>query len=213
MSRGLFLDLDGTLADSLDLLRDVYFLFMKHYGREGTASEFETLNGPPLSKLVSYLAEKHQLTPPIAELRMKYQELVDTAYIDVRPNDGAREILATAVESGWFCGIVTSNSEKLTSQWLEKWKLSSYILSVTGKESVQMGKPHPEPYLIALRRLFCEPHLSLAVEDTVAGVEAATTAGIRTIAFVPAKSKQLGFSQSVPQIQNLTELSKWIAHA
>jgi phosphoglycolate phosphatase-like HAD superfamily hydrolase len=45
--RGLFVDLDGTLADSLGLLRKVYFRFMEKFGRKGSDSEFnQPARGP-----------------------------------------------------------------------------------------------------------------------------------------------------------------------
>jgi beta-phosphoglucomutase-like phosphatase (HAD superfamily) len=45
---GLFIDLDGTLADSLGVLRRVYFLFLREFDQEGSDAEFDRLNGPKI---------------------------------------------------------------------------------------------------------------------------------------------------------------------
>src|SRR5271166_2066937 len=57
--RGLFLDLDGTLADSLGVLRRVYFCFLREFNQEGSDAEFDRLNGPKLSEIVGALQKKY----------------------------------------------------------------------------------------------------------------------------------------------------------
>ena len=48
--KGLFIDLDGTLASSLTALKEVYFSFLTGLGAKGSEAEFQRLNGPPWSK-------------------------------------------------------------------------------------------------------------------------------------------------------------------
>jgi beta-phosphoglucomutase-like phosphatase (HAD superfamily) len=43
--RGMFLDMDGTLADSVSVLRRVYFRFLEKSGCVGSDTEFDALNG------------------------------------------------------------------------------------------------------------------------------------------------------------------------
>ena len=47
---------------------------------------------------------------------------------------------------------------------------------------VTKGKPHPEPYLMGLKKAGVEPHEAVVLENAPLGVEAASTAGIFTIA-------------------------------
>ncbi len=49
-------------------------------------------------------------------------------------------------------------------------------------EDVRIGKPDPEPFLVAAARLGVEPRASVVIEDALAGVEAALAAGMRCIA-------------------------------
>ena len=67
MSKGIFFDLDGTLADNLDLMFVVYKQFLERFGRHATQEEFKSLNGPPLPEIIGLLMKRHSLAGPEEE--------------------------------------------------------------------------------------------------------------------------------------------------
>jgi len=73
----IFFDLDGTLADSLEIMYDIYIEFLKDYGIKGTAKEFQKLNGPSLKEIIIFLKKKYELKPTIKELLEKYQKMIE----------------------------------------------------------------------------------------------------------------------------------------
>ncbi len=178
--RGLFLDLDGTLADSLPVMRAVYERFLQTFNRMPSAEEFSRLNGPPLAMVVAMIADWHKLTEPLPRLIDLYWSMIDDAYGEVAANPGAVSLLQTASKHGWRVCIVTSNRASLAQYWLKRQKLSAYIAGIIGSEHVTQGKPMPEPYLLALRTIGCDADNALAIEDSVSGARAAITANIRT---------------------------------
>ena len=60
-----------------------------------------------------------------------------------------------------------------------------FAVVVTG-DDVALGKPHPEPFLMAADALKVPPSRCLVVEDSPSGIEAARRAGMRSIAVGPA---------------------------
>lgn len=180
-SKGLFIDLDGTLADSLSVMRTAYGDFLKHFGKTGSDVEFDLLNGPPLKTVVITLAEVHCLSPSIDELILIYRDIIKAAYKDVCPNIGAVELLKTAKDLGWKIGVVTSNSGNLTWAWLGRFELNAMVDTVVAGGEVTHGKPHPLPYLLALARTECLADISLAVEDSTTGAQASMAAGLQTL--------------------------------
>jgi HAD superfamily hydrolase (TIGR01509 family) len=178
---GLFMDLDGTLADSLWVLRSTYAAFLRHFGAGGSAEEFASLNGPPLRQVVASLKRTHGLSWSDAELFAFYCELLAREYDRVDPQVGAEDLLHTARGRGMRTAIVTSGSEALTTQWLRRVRLDTLVDRIVGCESSERGKPHPEPYLVAIRALDCEARKSVAVEDSHQGALAAVSAGLRTL--------------------------------
>lgn len=184
-SRALLLDLDGTLAASLDVVRHAYEAFVRRSGVAPTAEEFDELNGPPLAEVVRHLKDTHGLAGDEHDLLVAYRALLDERYLDVLPSDGARALLERAREAGWHAGVVTSSSRTLTETWLSRVDLDGLVDLIVSADDVTSGKPDPEPYLLALERCRCAPDDAVAVEDSVQGAAAARAAGIRTFLLGP----------------------------
>ena len=180
VGRALLLDLDGTVADSLGVMRRIYGEFLAAHGTAASDWEFNDLNGPPLREVVRRLQETHQLSGDLDSLYADYQRRIDTTYLQVSPRPGTRTLLETANSHGWKVAMVTSNSHHRTAAWLEVSDLADFFEVTICGEDIAHRKPHPEPYLLALERTKCAAYLSLAVEDSFIGGRAAIAAGIST---------------------------------
>jgi HAD superfamily hydrolase (TIGR01509 family) len=184
-TRALLLDLDGTLADSLGVMRDVYERFLTQFGYEGDDEEFAALNGPPLAEVVRQLKDRRRLTGSHEDLLVQYRGLLDTAYGEVPAAAGAEKLLDEARAAGWATVVVTSAPSALARTWLRAVGLEGLVDSVVGGEMVARGKPDPDPYLAALAAVGARPERSLAVEDSGQGVAAALAAGVPTLLYRP----------------------------
>lgn len=179
-SRGLFLDLDGTLADSLGVMRAVYGRFLDGFSRPASDAEFSALNGPPLPEVVRLLSVAHGLGQPLAGLLATYRRLIDDAYDGVEPMPGAAEVLEAARRHGWIVGVVTSNGRDVTRRWLARTGFAPGVDVVVTAEDVVHGKPAPDPYRFAVKAGGCRASSSMAAEDSPQGAQAAVAAGLRT---------------------------------
>ncbi|MBL6945295.1 MAG: HAD-IA family hydrolase [Rhodospirillales bacterium] len=178
---GLFLDLDGTLADSLGVMRAVYGRFLGQFGKSGSTEEFDSLNGPPMAEVVACLVRNHGIDQPVDGAIGIYRGLVEAAYLDVVACVGAEDLLQLARSRAMPVGVVTSNNANLTRAWLAKVGLGEYVEAIVGGDDVTRGKPHPEPYLTMLERAGCTASASLAVEDSLMGANSAISAKIPTL--------------------------------
>lgn len=150
--RAILLDLDGTLADSLAVMYQVYQQFLKQFHCTPTDDEFNSLNGPPLSEVVRRLKLSHTLEGDEKVLLSNYFKIIDYTYASVKPSTGAVDLLKKAKENCCTIGIVTSNTKKRTQTWLETVHLSHMIDFIVSGDEVKKGKPHPEPYIIASKK-------------------------------------------------------------
>lgn len=180
--KGLFLDLDGTLANSLPALKEVYFSFLTSLGAKGSEEEFQRLNGPPLVQIVEALRGSHNLLGDPAKMIDLYLALTRQAHEKARPAEGAREILEHARRKRWKVAVVTSAPRSSALAWLARHSLSEKVDDVVGGDEVIRGKPDPAPYALALLRVNCEVAASLAVEDSPIGAHSAIAAGLSTCA-------------------------------
>lgn len=181
----LLLDLDGTLIDSHPVLRAAYERFLAEHGLRGSDEEYQRWNGPPLAEIVAGLRADHGLDEPAEVLYARYLALVERSYLDgAALMPGAEELLAWIAAEGIATAVVTSAPRRLAVPLLEARGVLDGAVVVCGDE-VTRGKPDAEPYRTALLRLGVAPERAMAVEDTVAGVRAATGAGLRCLGVGP----------------------------
>jgi HAD superfamily hydrolase (TIGR01509 family) len=182
MSKGLFVDLDGTLADSLAVLREAYFSFLSKFGAEGSLAEFERLNGPSLPTIVECLRETYSLSENSADLMTFYSQLLQQGHGSAPPAAGALMVLRQARSRGWKVAVVTSSPRHIAIKWIERVGFKDHVDTVVGGDEVNAGKPSPAPYQLAISRLECVASQSLAVEDSRLGACSAVAAGLPTLA-------------------------------
>lgn len=180
----LLCDLDGTLVDSLPVLRGVYRSFLDGRGVTPTADEFDRHNGVPLRDVVAALKAAHALDGEVADLLAAYEALVDDAYLGVAPAAGAQALLRWAADRGWGVAVVTSGRRDRAAAWLDRHHLRPYVHVLVGAEDVDRGKPDPAPFANALDAVDADPAASWAVEDSAAGVTSALAAGIGRVVLV-----------------------------
>lgn len=211
--RGLLIDLDGTLADSLPLMRRSYDRLLAHYGRTGSDDEFRRLNGPRLPEGAALLRETHGLAPEPAELLARWFGVIAQEYMAAPPSEGADALLRAAVEASWRVAVVTSSSADLAGAWLSRTGLAGYVATVVDGACVARGKPAPEPYLEALRRLDAAPRDCFAVEDTAVGATAALAAGVPTWGMEQQPGAAVSWPGGVRRLRRLDDLVPLLGQA
>lgn len=182
--RGLFLDLDGTLADSHGMLRDVYARALEAIRPGAQEPAFEVISVHPLPEVVRQLCEGTGEDP--AAWLARYQRWVLEGYAVVPLHPGAAELVTWAREAGWAVAVVTSAARDDSERWLAHVGLLEHLDLVVGREDVSRAKPDPEPYRHALERTGCDAASSVAIEDSAGGAAAAVAAGLRTFVLGPA---------------------------
>ena len=94
---------------------------------------------------------------------------------------GAREAVIRLARR-WRLGLASSANRPIIDLVLREAGLVGCFQATVSSEEVARGKPAPDVYLEAARRLSSDPALCVAVEDSANGVRAAAAAGMRVIA-------------------------------
>lgn len=179
--KAIFFDLDGTLAQSIFLLREMYSDFVSHFGVTGSTEEFNEINGKNFNEIVVLFKERYALSENVAQLEAIYRDAVVTAYGRVSAAAGADMLLRQLAAEGYILGLVTSAPRILAESFIkgQGWE-TLFSLSMCGDE-VAHAKPDPEIYRRALALSGDIPEEVVVIEDSPHGVQAARLAGIRTI--------------------------------
>lgn len=168
-------DMDGTLIDSTPAVLRSWTTWAAEHGL--TADDLAGHHGVPSAGVVRAVlpVERHEA----AINRITELELADVDDIVVLP--GAAEALADLSEVK--NAIATSCTVPLAAARIRAAGLVAPSVLIT-VDDVARGKPAPDPYLAAARRLRAEPARCLVVEDAPKGLESARAAGCFTLAVV-----------------------------
>lgn len=172
-SDALLVDLDGTLVDSSEPVARVWRAFAARHGLDADEVEHYA-HGRPAQETVRLLAPDGDHAAETEAIRRA--EIEDTA--GVRPMPGAAELLGAPPKP---LAIVTSCSTAVAHARLRAAGLPIPAVLVSS-DGLARGKPEPECFLIAARRLHVDPSACTVLEDAPAGVQAGKAAGARVIA-------------------------------
>ena len=179
-------DMDGTLVDTEPYWIAAEIELVTAHGGQWDVADAMTMVGNALESTAAVLQN--------AGVKLSVREIVDNLSNAViagirkelpwRP--GARELLAELHGRGVRCALVTMSERNLASEVVNALDQEYFEFLITGDE-VSNGKPHPEPYLMAVERLrVSDPLLTAkhcaALEDSIPGVASAVASGVATIA-------------------------------
>lgn len=165
-------DNDGTLIDSTPAVRRSWAQWAVEHGVAPQA--VRQFHGVTAASIIE------QVAPDVdhAAALQRITELETADLADVVALPGAAEALR---QLGERAAIATSATEGLAVARLRAAGLALPTVLVSADE-VTKGKPDPEPYLLAARRLGADPARCLVVEDAPSGLDSARAAGCATLA-------------------------------
>jgi HAD superfamily hydrolase (TIGR01509 family) len=185
--QAVLLDMDGTLVDTEGFWWDAEARVFADLGHELDEAWREVVVGGPMTRSAGYLIEVTGADITLPELTVLLNDAFEKRIEEGVPlMPGAERLLAELSAHGVPTALVSASHRRIIDRVLESVGAHRFALSVAGDE-VPRTKPHPDPYLLAARRLGAEPTRCAVVEDTATGVAAAEAAGCRVVA-VPSVS-------------------------
>ena len=189
MIKGLIFDMDGTITLTEELHHRAYAEIFNDFGIAFSQEEE--------ARRFAGSGSKHIFTTVLAEHGVAFDEelmkkLIDRKHAlytkivhetDVKLVPGVKEFLHRIEPLGLARIIATGNSDLDSVRFiLERASLLQFFPKIVSVTEVPQGKPHPDVFLEAARRLEAQPSECVVFEDSLNGVEAAFAAGIRCIA-------------------------------
>lgn len=166
-------DLDGTLIDSVESSERAWGAFARRRGYDEEATHRFAMGRPTRETVALLVPEEDR---EAEQARIDRDEVDDAHSVTAYP--GAAELLAGPIP----IAVVTSGSTELATARLRGAGLEPPAVLITAN-SIERGKPDPEPFLLGARELGVEPARCLALEDAPSGIESARAAGIPVVAF------------------------------
>jgi HAD superfamily hydrolase (TIGR01509 family) len=202
-------DLDGVLIDSEQLWSEARRRYVEERGGRWHDRAQKDMMGMSSTEWSRYVHDElgvdrtpEQISGDVAQrLALRYRER-----LPLEP-DARRTVERLA--SRWPLALASSSNRELIDLVLEMSSLAAHFKATVAAEEVSRGKPAPDVYLQAARRLGVEPSACVAIEDSHNGVLSATSAGMEVIAvpnrtFPPGKEALVKAARILSSLHELT---------
>ena len=175
-------DLDGLLLDTEQVWDEVREAFVRERGGRYDEEVQRAMMGMSSPEWSSFLNREAGVPEPPEEINAEVVRRMIARYRERLPLlPGAREAVER-LASRWRLGLASSSNRPLIDAALELAGLASFFRATVSSEEVARGKPAPDVYVEAARRLGVSPERCAAVEDSQNGIRSARAAGMRVIA-------------------------------
>ena len=180
-------DCDGTLADTMPLHYKAWRAALREHDGDFPEALFYELGGTPTVQIVEILNERHGYKMPPVETAREKEELYLQMVAEIGPIEPVVAIV-NEVHGKLPLAVASGGHRHVVIKTLDALGLTSKFDAIVGSEDYVNGKPAPDPFLTAARKLGVDPTRCLVFEDTQIGADAARAAGMKWV-LVPAPTR------------------------
>ena len=182
MIEAVVFDLDGVLLDSEEIWDRAREELARERGGRWHDRAQRDMMGMSSTEWSRYMADVIGLPEPPEEINREVVQRLTELYREELPAiPGAREAVER-LAARWPLGLASSSNRELIDLVLELLGVEHLFTATVSSEEVARGKPAPDVYLEAARRLGVDPTTAAAVEDSHNGILSAKAARMRVIA-------------------------------
>ena len=181
--KALLFDLDGTLIDSMPLHHNAW---VEWHARRGSVMHadlsFAKTAGRSNAEILLDLYPEHSVEEHALMADAKEAIYREFATRSLALIAGAQEFVAQARAAGCKLAVCTAATLPNMALAFERHGIDAWVDAITSPADGLRGKPHPDIFLEAAKRLGIAPEHCVVFEDAPLGVEGARRAGMKAVA-------------------------------
>jgi HAD superfamily hydrolase (TIGR01509 family) len=182
MPDAVIFDLDGLLLESEQVWNASKHRLTEERGGVWKPEAEHAMLGMSSPEWSRYMQDELELPLEPAEISAEVVRLVAQSYERDLPLLPGADEAVRRVAKRWSLGLATSSNREIIDTVLGRTGWSDLFAVTVSSEEVERGKPAPDVYLEAARRLDAAPERCVAVEDSSAGIRSAVAAGMGVVA-------------------------------
>ena len=175
--------MDGTIVNSLSFHKLAWIETFAKRGRNFTDDDFKWANARKNEEIIPHLLGQDMSLEEVNlianEKEATFRRLVKDS---IKPLPGVVELIKLMAAAQFQLAIVSSTPKENIELITETLGIKKYFSLFINGDDVKEGKPSPQGFLLAAKKLGVEPKNCVVIEDAVVGVRAAKRAGMYCIA-------------------------------
>ena len=180
--KAVLFDMDGLMIDTESLSTEAFINSAKAQGYNMTKEETLKVLGYTKASIYQFWIDYFQGTKVDGKkLVDNHYEYIEKVLYTVGPEKMpfVEELLKYLRENNYKIAVASSSDTADIKNNLEKTKLEKYIDAIASGAEVENGKPAPDVFLLATKRLDVDPKDCLILEDSKAGIKAGKASGAK----------------------------------
>lgn len=184
MIQAVIFDMDGVIVDSEPLFDSFLVEYCQKLGVPLTQAHLEMYRGKTSRNQWTDIVNEFSLVQSVDELiidaRKSYLHYITQK--PIKPIPGIVALLRR-LSSKFKLVLASSASPHRIALFLEKTKVAKFFKEIVSADDVLKGKPAPDIFLLAAKKVRVEPQECVVIEDALNGVQAAKNAGMKIIGY------------------------------
>ncbi len=175
-------DMDGTMLDTERLAFEAWRKGALRFGLDFTHEDNNRIVGRSNHESRRIIEEHYGHKLPVDDFMAETEKhYLESLHREIPVKDGLIEFLDELKAKGVPTGVATSTRHELADLKLSNAGLKGYFKTVVTGDQVKIGKPGPDIYLLAAKKLGFTASECIAIEDSSIGLTSAFTAGTRAV--------------------------------
>lgn len=179
-AEALIFDMDGTLADNMDLHLQAWSKAASHYSLHLTEKRFYELGGVPTYQIFEMLSSEQNIEIDLAEATSMKENLYQKLLPNVKPF-ALVVAIAKAYKDKIPMAVATGSTAKGADWVLSKLEIKSWFGAIVTSDDDVKHKPAPDVFLEACRQLGVDASKCVGFEDTDLGIQSIKSAGMYAV--------------------------------
>jgi HAD superfamily hydrolase (TIGR01509 family) len=178
--KAVIFDMDGVLIEAKDWHYDALNNALKLFGMEiSRYDHLVTYDGLPTKKKLEMLTMEMALPRGLHTFinEMKQQYTMEIVHAECKPRFYHEYALAKLKNEGYNMAVCSNSVRNTIEVMMKKASLEQYLDFYISNQDVENGKPDPEMYIKAIKRLGLNPEECMIIEDNENGIKAARASG------------------------------------
>jgi beta-phosphoglucomutase len=199
--KAIIFDVDGTMVPNTPYHQQAFLELARRHGVSLTAQEYmQRYHARTNHEILRDMFGSHLSDAKLLQLAYEKESLYREIYKSwLSEVDGLNALIEDLLRNGIHCCAASNGPRENVAMVINLLGLESKFKFALSYEDVARGKPAPDLFLTAAKRLNTSPEECLVFEDSTAGFQAATAAGMKYIAIC-------ADSEHAPSIPNSSPL-------